>query len=60
MNPSSAVLNPITEVPINSIYPSPDNKIYRPVDPNDPEIIALAESIEKHGLMEAIVMTLDD
>lgn len=47
-------------VSIWSIEPSPENDtLYRPVDPTDPEIIALSESIQKYGLREAIVVTLD-
>jgi ParB-like nuclease domain len=43
-----------------SIRPSPVNdKLYRPVSPNDPEIAALAESIRQHGLREPLVITLD-
>ena len=63
MSLSAAVLghDQVLEVPIDSIFPSPENdRIYRPVDPNDPEIIALAESIKKHGVMEPIVVTPDD
>ena len=36
----------VREFPISLIVVSPENNsIYRPVDPEDPEIIALAESI---------------
>jgi len=46
--------------PIDSIRPSPENeKLYRPVDPLDPEIIALAGSIHDHGLRQPIVVTVD-
>ena len=42
------------------IEPSPENdKIYGPVDPKDPTIIALAKSIRKLGLREPIVVTQD-
>src|SRR5947207_1173652 len=45
---------------IDDITPSPENdKLYRPVDPDDREIIALAESIGTHGLQEPIVVTVD-
>jgi hypothetical protein len=47
--------------PIHSIRPSPANdKIYRPISPDDQEIVALAESIRENGLQEPIVITLDD
>ncbi len=43
------------------IKPSPENaKLYRPVDPSDPEVIALAESIKKHGILEPLVITKDN
>jgi hypothetical protein len=47
-------------VPIGSIDPSPQNNdLYRPVDPNDPEIQALAESIRVYGVKEPLVISLD-
>ncbi len=47
-------------VSVWTIQPSPENdKLYRPVDDDDPEIIALAESIQQHGLRESIVITRD-
>ena len=46
--------------PIGLIRPSPENrKLYRPVDPNDPEIVALAESIREHGIQEPLLVTRD-
>ena len=43
-------------VPIFDIRPSPENEqLYRPVDPNDPDILALAESIERDGILEPLV-----
>lgn len=46
---------------IDDISASPENdKLYRPIDPNDPEIIALADSIEQHGIREPLVVTKDD
>ena len=42
------------------IKPSPENdKLYRPVNPDDPEIRELAASIRKHGILQPIVITLD-
>ena len=47
-------------VPISEIMPSPENdSLYRPIDPNDPEIRALAESIKRDRLLEPLVITLD-
>jgi len=44
-----------------AIRPSPANdKLYRPVSDSDPDIIALAQSIEQHGLQEPIVITRDN
>jgi hypothetical protein len=48
-------------VPIDLIKPSPENdKLYKPVDPGDPEIRDLAASIREKGLLEPLVITLDD
>lgn len=45
---------------VTKIKPSPENdKLYKPVNPNDPQTIALAESIREFGLKEPIVITLD-
>ena len=50
----------IVMVPLCDIRPAPENdKLYRPVDPSDPAIIALAESIREHGLREPLVLSLD-
>jgi len=47
-------------LPIGSIRPSPENeRLYRPVDPNDPEVAALAESIRRHGIREPLVIAAD-
>jgi ParB-like chromosome segregation protein Spo0J len=47
-------------LPLSAIYPSPENdRIYRPIDPADPELVALAASIRQHGVIEPIVVTLD-
>jgi hypothetical protein len=47
--------------PLDAIRPSPaNNKLYRPVSPSDPDLVALAQSIRQHGLREPIVVTLDD
>ncbi len=45
---------------ITGIKPSPENlKLYRPVDAQDPEVIALAESIKRHGIQEPPVISAD-
>jgi hypothetical protein len=47
--------------PISSIRPSPENdKLYHPITPGDPDVIALAESIKAQGLLEPIVITADN
>ena len=52
---------PIEEVPLDSFWPSPENdQLYRPVNPDDPEIRSLAKSIREKGVLEPIVVTLDD
>jgi hypothetical protein len=52
--------HPIQQVRIAEIRPSPENEqLYRPVREDDPEIIALADSIEEHGVVEPLVITLD-
>ncbi|MBU4272110.1 MAG: ParB N-terminal domain-containing protein [Planctomycetes bacterium] len=53
-------LDSIRRVPIDKIQPSPENaELYRPVDPDDPEIVALAESIAAYGVQEPLVLTSD-
>jgi hypothetical protein len=51
----------ILQKPLVSIRPSPANdRLYRPVSVDDPDLRALAKSIREHGLREPIVITLDD
>lgn len=46
---------------VDEIKPSALNdELYKPVDPDDPQTISLADSIEKYGIIEPIVITLDD
>lgn len=53
-------MSPIRQVSIFDLTPSPENdKLYRPIDPRDPEIVALSESIKKHGLLEPVIATAD-
>jgi hypothetical protein len=47
-------------LPIATIRPAPENAIiYRPVDPKDPKILELAESIRRHGIKEPLVVSAD-
>jgi hypothetical protein len=51
---------PIVQKALADIRPSPENdKLYHPINPNDPAIVTLAQSIRKHGLREPIVISLD-
>ena len=43
-----------------SIWPAEENEsIYRPVNPDDPEVVALAKSIREYGVQEPLVITED-
>ncbi|MDP9097705.1 MAG: ParB/RepB/Spo0J family partition protein [Verrucomicrobiota bacterium] len=56
----SAKLRHVRVFPVWRIKPSPENdKLYRPIDPDDPELIALTESVKTYGLKEPLVITLD-
>lgn len=46
---------------LQDLNPSPENDtLYKPVDPNDPEIVAMAKSMrEPHGVLEPLVISLD-
>lgn len=47
-------------IALGSISPSPENDLlYRPVDPKDPTIIALADSINKNGVLQPLILTND-
>jgi hypothetical protein len=47
--------DPIREIPIEEICPSPENdQLYRPVDPADPEIVGMADSIKQYGMVESL------
>lgn len=46
---------------LDEIWPAPENdKLYRPVLSDDPEIVSLAKSILRNGLREPIVITEDN
>jgi hypothetical protein len=50
----------ITHRRLFEIRPSPQNdQLYRPVDPNDPDFMALAENIRANGVREALIISLD-
>ena len=63
-NRTSSVSKPETEVkhlPTSDIRPSPENeKLYRPVSLDDPEIVAMAASIQRLGIKEPLVITRDN
>jgi hypothetical protein len=45
---------------LNDIKPHPFNdKLYKPVDPNDPDVRALAQSIREQGVLDPLVLTSD-
>ncbi len=50
----------VRDLPLDAIRSAPENdQLYRPVDPEDPEILALAESIARFGVKEPLVVTRD-
>ena len=52
--------DPIRQIPLADIRPSPENdRLYRPVDPNDPEIQSLAANIAERGILVPLVMSAD-
>jgi hypothetical protein len=54
------ILGEIELVRLSEIKPSPENdNIYKPVDPADSDLQALAASIGKYGVREALVITRD-
>ena len=58
--PQESGLDQILDVPIDVLSPAPDNdRVYRPVDRTDPEIVALAHSIRKHGIKEPLAISTD-
>jgi ParB-like nuclease domain len=57
---SAVAKDRLVSLPINSVYPSPqNNEVYRPTRPDDPAIQELARSIRKFGLLEPIEITQD-
>ena len=48
-------------VRLSALRPSPENDLlYRPVDPKDPEVIALSRSVARLGIKDPLVVTLDN
>lgn len=53
-------LVPIRQFGIREIHPSPENdRLYRPIDPQDPQIQKLAASIRERGILEPLVVSRD-
>lgn len=58
--PQSPELGHILTIRLDDVRPSPENdRLYRPVDPDDPQIIRLAESIRDCGMQEPLLITRD-
>jgi hypothetical protein len=48
-------------VPLERLRPASVNgKIYKPLDPDDPSLVTLSQDVAAKGLLEPIVVTLDD
>lgn len=46
--------------PIVEIQPAPENDtLYRPVDSDDPELVALARDVRRNGILDPLVVTVD-
>lgn len=65
MKPKKSLSKPATDrirqVCVWDVIPCPENEqLYRPVDRNDPAVVALAESIRRNGLREPLVITADN
>ncbi|QDU28895.1 ParB-like nuclease domain protein [Anatilimnocola aggregata] len=46
--------------PLDELHPAPENDLlYKPVDPNDADVRALAASIRLHGVKEPLVVSKD-
>ena len=51
----------LVHVDPEDLIPAPENsRVYRPVDPDDPAIQSLADDIAKRGILEPLVITLDN
>src|SRR5262245_6674804 len=59
--PKTQLVRESETLPLSELTPaSVNDKIYKPVSQDDPATIELAKSIQKHGLKEDIVVTLDN
>lgn len=51
---------PILDIALDEIRPATVNElVYRPIDPEDPDNVKLAESIARHGVLTPLVLTTD-
>src|SRR5437763_1588495 len=58
---SAKVVHDLLLIPVDEVVPSPENlELYRPVTPDDPETLALADSIRQSGIREPIVISADN
>ena len=58
--PCPTLANGVKTLALRTIKPSPENReLYRPVDPDDAEVKALADSIHERGILEPLVVTED-
>jgi hypothetical protein len=59
VSPKSRLVG-IRQRPLVELQPAPENDLlYKPVDPNDPDVRALAASIQLHGVKEPLVASKD-
>jgi hypothetical protein len=50
----------VREVPVGDLAPAAVNAtVYRPVDPSDPEVQRLADTIRQHGILTPLTVTTD-
>jgi hypothetical protein len=58
--PRGAEFGQVSILALDAVRPSPENdRLYRPVDPADPEVRALAKSVGERGVLEPLVVTAD-
>ena len=56
------ILGSVIQMKLSELKPTPENDtLYKPVDPGDPAIVAMAKSmLEPHGVLEPLVISLDN
>jgi hypothetical protein len=60
LSPVAGTVAEIRHLPLRSIRPSPENgELYKPIDPRDPDIKALAMSVREFGVREPLTVTAD-